>query len=109
MRDVADMTGAGGYAAVAHDPELIADTTTTRTPITITAIIHASTGSAIITIMVSATGITTGTIERRQDAGNRTSVPAPWREVSGKMQHVREPSIVTRKFNGVDGGDRYEK
>lgn len=103
------MTGAGGYAAVAHDTDPTADTTTTRTPITTTAIIRASTDSAITTIMVSATGITTDTIECRQDAGNITSVPASWREVSGKMQHIREPPIVTRKLNGVDGRDRNEK
>ena len=64
------MTGAGGYAAVAHDTEPTADTTTIRTPITVTAIIRASTDSAITTIMVSATGIITDTIERRQDAGH---------------------------------------
>jgi hypothetical protein len=104
------MTGADGYAAVAHDTEPTEDTTTTLTPTTITAIIRASTDSAITTIIVSATGITTDTIECRQDAGSIKGAPASWRDVmSGKMQHVREPPIVARKLNGVDGRDRDEK
>lgn len=75
LRDVADMTGAGGYAAVAHDTEPTADTITTRTHTTITAIIRASTDSAITTIIVSVMGITTDTIERRQDAGSIAKCP----------------------------------